>query len=297
VKLDPQQTEDLVGKVQQQVTAASFPLTPFVPALVGLLGQHPDSIEAMNKVKELVEVYLRERPTYPAAANGANVNWHAKPSSFPFDASRVGLDLLEAVSKLQLASGNVRRVAEAVLTDATMKIPFAERLPLLGEFAIKEELAAMLNAETIPASIPQIALPLATVDATLEVARDLIGRYAELHLGKEVKDLDDATRNGLVQLEAALRIAVPNLMTAKALVGLVKAVQQEQKPGTVLQLLRTNAPQELIKEVLTSIDDAAIRDFLEGKPRRERRNEATRPDVGERIPVPTVEDGAQRPQG
>lgn len=292
VKLEPQQIEDLVGKVQSLVLQANFPLVPFIPALIELLARHPEDIGAMNKGKELIEVFVAQAQN---AMGLRNVHWSGHANVFPYDATAAGLSLMEAISKIELLSGHMQRIAAMVLQDRNSIVPFARLIPALGPFAIKEELANLLTPHKRPQHLPQIALALATCEETTEMARSLVVRFAEDHLGKEAKDVTPDLLQGFIYIEAALRAAVPNLMTARAMLGLIKSVQAQKKPGDVLKLVRSHVPQELIREVLKQVDDAAIRDFLEGKPRRQKHNVGQVPGVGESIPVPVVEAGAHAP--
>ncbi|MEQ8274259.1 MAG: hypothetical protein RMA76_05250 [Deltaproteobacteria bacterium] len=284
--LSPEQTEDLVSKVQTAVEGAGFRLSPFVAGLVGVLARHGDDIGSMNKANELLDKLVEEVPQ----ANGPqNVQWGG--ANVSVNGAADALAALKTVSNVELLSGSVRRVAELVLRQPQGHVSLARAIGDLGKFANREELGNMVDLKQDPSSI---ALAFAGSVETTKLARDAIVQMADDTVGTDVKDMDAGQHQAMVRLEAALRLAVPNLMTEKAMVGLVRAAA-DKGDREVLRLVRSHVPKDLIAEVLKQIDSAGIRDALEGKSRTIKKD-ASAPDVGEGVPVNVVENDAAPPQ-
>ncbi len=284
--LSPEQTEDLVSKVQTSVEQAGFRLSPFVAGLVGVLARHGDDIGSMNKANELIDKLVAE---VPQSAKAVSVPWGG--TNVAVNGATDALETLKVVSDVELLSGSVRRVAELVLPQVNGHVQLARTIGELGKFANREELGNMVDLSQDPSSI---ALAFAGPVETTKLARDAIVRMADETIGTDVKDMDASQHQAMVRLEAALRLAVPNLMTEKAMVGLVRAAA-DKGDREVLRLVRSHVPKDLISEVLKQIDSAGIRDALEGKSRTIKKD-ASAPDVGEGVPVNVVEDDAAPPQ-
>lgn len=286
--LTPDQTEDVVSKFRERCKTHNFPITHFAPGLVGLLARHSEDVGLMNTASGLLDQVVRDHGNF----GGANqADWGGKKQAIDLRAST--MELLRRISGVELLSGNVRRVAaSAVHSDAAAGIALAQNLARLGRFANREELAQLVDVDQ---DLPQAALAFASTVETTKMARDLVVRYADQHLGTDAAEMAEGVRTGMVKMEAALRLAVPNLMTEHAMVGLVRAVQEAKAPKESLRLLRTHAPKDLITRVLEQVDDGHIRDYLSGA-RRKQKSPASPPDVGEGVPVAVVDGQAEPPK-
>lgn len=286
--LTVEQTEDVVSKFRTKCEENGYPITPFLPGLVGMLAQHADDVGAMNSANELIDRAVDDQGSFQGAQHAP---W--KGQNMRIELRGPTLSALARISDTEMLSGNVRRLAKAMVDAAPdAGLALAERLPDFGKFANKEELAALVDAQR---DEPRAALAFANTLETTKMARDLVVNFVEQHIGTDAADMDPTVRIGMVKMEAALRMAVPNLMTEKAMVGLVRAVQAAKAPRESLRLLKSHAPRDLITKVLEQIDDAHVRDYLSGVS-RPKKVAANPPDVGEGIPVNVVEGSAKPPK-
>ncbi|MBK6688423.1 MAG: hypothetical protein IPG45_28375 [Deltaproteobacteria bacterium] len=285
-RIDAQTTVDLVGRVEAAFDAnGATPISYVLPVLIELCAQHPESLGAMNKAQDLVQ---RQIGLFTGGYVGQRQDKYGE-APVPHNTTQAAVDTLEVLSRSEQLSGMIKPMAEVIIQKhpAQGTPLLSERIPKLGKYADKDELARSLPLNNQEASV---ALALAGEATTTQFARELIAKKTHAALGVEVKDLTEAQIADMLRLEAAARLAVPNLITAKALVGLVKAFQQQQVPREALELARTYYPQEIIKEVLAQIDSADMRDYLVGK-KRVRADKSGEPDAKEAVPVAVVGGG------
>lgn len=291
-KLDGQSAADLIGKIQAAFQPQGTQHMDFLPGMIALLAQHPESDAAMSKAKELIELGMQELAS--AGKGNVKTNFHVQ---YAYNISLAAVDLLEAVSKCEQLSGFIKPLAQSIV-DYQMQdaaIPYFQRIGKLGQFADKDDLARL--PQIADANLPKVALALSSEVSTTQYARELIARFATANSDVEIKDLTPDQRNGFLQVEAAARLAVPNLMSAKALVGLVKAFQAKEVPKEALMVARAQLPREIIDQALKMIDSAEIRDFLTGTGGRKARDKAGEvPDEAERLPVAVVQGAAKPPK-
>jgi hypothetical protein len=292
-KLDGQSAADLVGKIQQTFQQFNTLHMDFLSGMVALLAQHPESEASMKKAKELLEHGLGE--INQGHKNQVNTQFNGQ--NYPFDFTKAAIDLLQTVSKSEQLSGFIKPIAEALvrMQAGHVTLGLADRIAKLGPYADKDELARSIPVGD--AQLPMVAMSLATDVATTQYARELIAKFADKNFEREIKDLEPQDRGNFLVAEAAARLAVPNLITGKALVGLVKAFQAREVPQEALQLAKTQLPKEIIEQVLGQIDSAEIRDFLMGRGGRKARNDqGAGPDNAERLPVAVVQGEAKPPK-
>lgn len=291
-KLDGQSAADLIGKIQQAFAEQGTQHMDFLPGMISLLAQHPESDAAMSKAKELIELGMQELQS--AGKGTVKTKFH---TNYQYDISLAAVDLLEAVSKCEQLSGFIKPLAQTIV-DYQMpsaSLAYFQRIGKLGQFADKDDLSRLPTVDD--ASLPKVALALSFDVSTTQYARELIARFATAHNDAEIKDLTPEQRAGFLQVEAAARLAVPNLMSAKALVGLVKAFQAKEVPKEALMVARAQLPREIIEQALKLIDNAEIRDFLTGTGGRKARDKGGEvPDESERLPVAVVQGSAKPPK-
>jgi hypothetical protein len=310
--LDPQSTIDLVGKVQAAVAACPSTVreeqpsgrfegaTPMrvslvAPPLVALLGKHADDEGCMQKAAALLSQVVRE--------NEEHYDGYLLPGGGTALQHCHMLDLMDTCSRIDRLSGHVAQLAKSYMERSVDKrladgrdsklVSFAQRVSGFGMYADKEQLARLRPPRDDHECV-RLALAFAGDVELTGYARELVADFAQRNLGREVSELGEADRASFLYAEAALRRAVPNLMSEQAAVGLIKAFQQSRAPKEALVLVRTYMPQEIIRSVLDQVGDTEIRDFLAGRT-RQAKVDGHEPVAGEAIPVAVVAAGTRVP--
>jgi hypothetical protein len=260
-RLPPDQSVDLVNQVMTAVNDTNYPglHEACLRVLARALTADPNHAGCLNLAKTLADQVLTAgaafKKPYPAKFAAGTVNVDMIP---------VLLDAAQACSESRPLSGWVRPLVENLLENQlTPHQALANRLHAFGEFADKETLARLIPLTPSGAS-PQLAMALAAEPETTQQAREMVAAVWQSLAEVPVPTLTPAQRVGLLDCEAALRLAVPNLKSEESLRGLLTGFQAKLAHASreVIELVPRFMPQELIDSVLKSLGDDELKGII-----------------------------------
>lgn len=263
----PQASIEFVAQVQAQLKGdANY--HQFTPVLVGILAKHETDTACMDQAKELLDGFrammegVAQQPQINVNVNGQNVK--VQPHVW-------FVELLGTLSENRTLSSFMRPLTETAFSHlqlASLAVPFAQKIPTLGKYGQKTMLARQLDSrlsQLTPIQKADIALTLAATPETHQQAREIIVDFTRGFEGQNVQELDVHARTSFMKVEAATRLAVPNILTGDALTGLFAGYKAGQVAKEVIELVPMYLPDDLIEKVLANFDGEDIRKIIADK--------------------------------
>lgn len=281
-KLPAAESLEFVAKVQKELSSdESFHV--YTPQLVGILAKHPEDDACMGRAKALVDGFRTSIGVVPVR-HEFGVRGHAVHQR----QDEVFLAMLQQLSRTREMAAFIPSLTEPALANfpaPQLAAVFAQTISRLGDFANKTALARSLPTEGLsPATSAAVALALASHPATHQQAREILSAFAAAHESMDVQAMDEETLIAFMRAEAAIRLAVPNLLSEQAATGLFRGYQAGKVSREVVELVPMYLPNDLIEKVLAEMPNAAeLRQIMDA------RGKASEPDAAPAPAEPPAE--------